>query len=110
MAYLPPYVNKCRVNKDSFCLINRPDHQYHDLKYSSSCLTTQTVTKWELQGSNLILTYILFNQDDVYKMLRLTDTNFDLSITLDHGFGRKSDNLEIYLVKGVCKSNFSFCD
>ena len=107
-----PYVNKCRVREDSFFLIIRPDqdHLYHDFKYGFDCLPIQRATTWQLQGNNLILHNLLVNKDAVYKILRLTDTNLNLSITLDYDFDGKSDNLEIYLVKGFCDNNDSLCN
>jgi hypothetical protein len=107
-----PYMNKCRVREDSFFLIIRPDqdHLYHELKFGFDCLPIHRATTWQLQGNNLILHYLLVNRDAVYKILRLTDTNLDLSITLDYDLDGKSDNLEIYLVKGFCDPNDSLCN
>ncbi len=107
-----PYVNKCRVREDSFFLIIRPDqdHLYHEIKYGLDCLPNQMGTTWQLQGNNLILHNILINKDAVYNILRLTDTNLDLSITLDYDLDGKSDNLEIYLVKGFCDANDTLCN
>ncbi len=103
-----PYVHKCR-NKDAFYFRNRPgrDHQYDENLYNANCSSTSGTTIWRLEGENLILRG---PKDIYYKILRLNETNFDVSVTVDFDGDGKVDKVELYAVKGDCEKNDPNCE
>lgn len=103
-----PYVHKCR-NKDAFYFRNRPgrDHQYDENLYNANCSSTSGTTIWRLEGENLILRG---PKDIYYKIIRLNETNFDVSVTVDFDGDGKVDKVELYAVKGDCEKDDPNCE
>lgn len=102
------YKHNCKT-KDAFYFRNRPgrDHQYDEVLWNINCIPTSSTTIWELDGDNLILRG---PQDSFYKILRLTENNFDVSINVDFDGDGKRDKVEIYAVKGACEKSDPNCE
>ncbi|RZJ64578.1 MAG: hypothetical protein EOO47_26920 [Flavobacterium sp.] len=105
---LSPYNHRCKT-KDAFYFRNRPGrhHQYDENLFNANCSATSATTTWRMDGDNLILRG---PKDSYYKIIRLNETNFDVSVTVDFDGDGKLDKVEIYAVKGNCEKNDPNCE
>ena len=105
-----PYEHRDKCGKDRFYFVNSPgrDHSYEEIIYAKKdyCSITQTYLVWQLNGYNLTLNF--GKQAFNYHILKLNDTNFDVSIKVDYDGDGKEDDVEIYAIRGVC-GNDTFC-
>lgn len=103
-----PYIHKC-ITKDAFYFRNRPgrDHQYDENIFNANCSASSSSTIWRLEGNNLVLRG---PKDTYYKILRLNETNFDVSLTVDFDGDGKIDKVEIYAIKGTCEKSDPNCE
>jgi len=105
-----PYPHKSGCGKDRFYFLNGPsqDHDYVDVIHlNSNCALSTTNMDWKLKGENLILNF--GTQLFTYKILRLTQSNFDVSISTDYDGDGKADNLEIYATRESCTTGDPYC-
>jgi hypothetical protein len=105
-----PYVHRSGCAKDCFYFLNRTsqDHDYMEMIHlNANCAINQTYMKWRVKGENLILAFGA--QEITYKILRLTETNFDVLIRSDYDGDGKLDDLEIYATREKCTGGDPFC-
>ena len=105
-----PYPHTSDCGKDRFYFMNREgqDHDYVELIYlNSNCALSTTNMDWKLKGENLILNF--GTQEFSYKILRLTQSNFDVQISTDYDGDGKADILEIYATREDCSTGDPFC-
>jgi hypothetical protein len=103
-----PHIGDC--GKDRFYFMNREgqDHDYVEMIYlNSNCALSTTNMDWKLKGENLILNF--GTQEFSYKILRLTQSNFDVQISRDYDGDGKADILEIYATRENCSTGEPFC-
>jgi hypothetical protein len=74
---------------------------------NSNCALSTTNMDWKLKGENLILNF--GTQQISYKILRLTQDNFDVQISIDYDGDGKADNLEIYATRESCSTGDPYC-
>ncbi|MGM9478900.1 lipocalin family protein [Pedobacter sp. GSP4] len=105
-----PYPHRSGCGKDCFYFMNRPsqDHDYVELTHlNANCALSTTNMDWKLKGENLILNFGA--QQFTYKILRLTQNNFDVLVTMDYDGDGKADNLEIYATRENCTTGDPYC-
>ncbi len=104
------HVEKC--GKDRFYFQNRAgqDHQYEEIRYitpTGNCAISQTNMGWKIKGRNLLLNF--GQQVFTYNIIRLDDTNFQVSIKTDFNNDGKIDNVEIHAIKKACTMGDPSC-
>lgn len=108
ISYVYPHRGDC--GKDRFYFMNSEgqDHDYVELIYlNSNCALSTTGMDWKLKGENLMLKF--GTQQITYKILRLTQSNFDVQISTDYDGDGKADNLEIYATRENCSTGDPYC-
>lgn len=104
-----PYSHMKGCQKDAFYFFNQPekDHDYVEVIFKANCSTHSSNLDWKIKGENLILNF--GPQEFIYKILRLTPKNFDVSINVDFDGDGKIDKVELYFEKGTCQIGDPFC-
>lgn len=106
------YEHTERCGKDRFYFVNRPgqEYDYTEIIYitpTGNCAISSTGMDWKIKGRKLLLNF--GTQVITYDIIRLNETNFDVSIKLDFDNDGKVDDLELHSVKVPCSSGDPYC-
>lgn len=106
------YEHIARCGKDRFYFVNRPgqEYDYTEIVYitpTNNCAISQTSMDWKIKGKKLLLNF--GTQVFTYDILRLNETNFDVSIQLDFDNDGKIDDLELHAIKESCTTGDPYC-
>ena len=106
------YEHTDRCGKDRFYFVNRPgqEYDYTEIIYitpTGNCAISQTGMDWKIKGKKLLLNF--GSQVFTYDIIRLNETNFDVSIKLDFDNDGKVDDLELHAIKAPCTTGDPYC-
>ena len=106
------YEHTERCGKDRFYFVNRPgqEYDYTEIIYitpTGNCAISSTGMDWKIKGRKLLLNF--GSQVFTYDIIRLNETNFDVSIKLDFDNDGKVDDLELHAIKVPCTAGDPHC-
>lgn len=106
------YEHTERCGKDRFYFVNRPgqEYDYTEIIYitpTGNCAISSTGMDWKIKGRKLLLNF--GTQVITYDIIRLNETNFDVSIKLDFDNDGKVDDLELHAIKVPCSTGDPYC-